>query len=111
MSGNRVLERYLGELVSRCSLILALYGRPHSTECAVSEHSAITTALRQGDVRNAVRLMDEHIGSVERRALLPDTQAAESDLGSVLSRYAGAIEARRRITTLKAAFKGKKAAR
>jgi DNA-binding GntR family transcriptional regulator len=28
MSGNALLRRYLGEVVSRCSLILALYGRP-----------------------------------------------------------------------------------
>ena len=27
MSGNRLLQRYLSEVVSRCSLILALYGR------------------------------------------------------------------------------------
>jgi DNA-binding GntR family transcriptional regulator len=111
MSGNRVLVRYLSELVSRCSLILALYGRPHSTECAVAEHSAIIAALRQGGVKNAVSLMDEHIGSVERRALLPDERAAESDLGSVLSRYAGAIEARRRLTPLTPTSKGKNAAR
>src|ERR1700748_3047158 len=34
MSGNRLLRRYLGEVVSRCSLILALYGRPPSPACA-----------------------------------------------------------------------------
>src|SRR3954454_13553839 len=28
MGGNALLERYMSELVSRCSLILALYGRP-----------------------------------------------------------------------------------
>jgi DNA-binding GntR family transcriptional regulator len=111
MSGNRILERYLAELVSRCSLILALYGRPHSTECAVNEHSAIIAALRQGDVKNAVSVMDRHIGSVERRALLTDVQTAESDLGSILSRYSDAIEARRRLTSLTPASKGKKAAR
>jgi hypothetical protein len=33
LSGNALLERYMFELVSRCSLILALYSRPHSSEC------------------------------------------------------------------------------
>ena len=46
MSGNRLLRRYLGEVVSRCSLILALYGRPHSADCAVNEHREIVAALR-----------------------------------------------------------------
>src|SRR5260370_4226448 len=38
MSGNGLLRRYLGEVVSRCSLILALYGRPHSADCPVTDH-------------------------------------------------------------------------
>ncbi len=100
MSGNRLLERYLGELVSRCSLILALYGRPHSSECAVNEHSDIIAALRRGDAETAIRLMDEHVGSVERRALLADHSGEETDLGSVLSRYAHAIEARQTAVAL-----------
>lgn len=94
MSGNRVLERYMGELVSRCSLILALYGRPHSSECAVNEHSDIITALRSGDADTAIGLMDAHVGSVERRALLDEAASVEPDLGAVLSRYAQAIVAR-----------------
>jgi len=100
MSGNRVLERYLGELVSRCSLILALYGRPHSSECAVNEHSELIAAMRRGDVPAAVHLMEEHVGSVEKRALLGDESGAEPDLGSVLSRYAEAIEAHKRAIVL-----------
>ena len=101
MSGNRVLERYLGELVSRCSLILALYGRPHSSECAVNEHSEIIGALRRGDADFAIRQMDEHVGSVEKRALLANVADAEPDLGSILSRYAEAIEAAKAAVPLK----------
>jgi DNA-binding GntR family transcriptional regulator len=93
LSGNKVLQRALAELVSRCSLILALYGRPHSSECAVSEHSEIIAALRKRDVAAATRLMDEHVGSVERRALIADSPRADSDLDEILSRYAQAIEA------------------
>ena len=94
LSGNRVLERYVGELVSRCSLILALYGRPHSSECAVNEHSEIIAAMRRGDAEAAVHLMDHHVGSVEKRALLADKEGSDLDLGAVLSRYGAAIEAR-----------------
>jgi DNA-binding GntR family transcriptional regulator len=100
LSGNRVLERYLGELVSRCSLILALYGRPHSSECAVNEHSEIIRALRQGDTKLAIRLMDDHIGAVEGRALLAGVADSAPDLGAVLTRYAEAIEANTGAVTL-----------
>jgi len=93
MSGNKVLHRSLAELVSRCSLILALYGR-HSSECAVNEHSEIIAALRAGDAKAAMRLMDEHVGSVEKRALLIDGSHGDRGLGEVLSRYKRSIEAK-----------------
>ena len=81
MSGNRLLQRYLSEVVSRCSLILALYGRPHSPECAVAEHREIIEALRRGDAKAASTLMDHHVGSVEERALIGESPAAAPSLG------------------------------
>ena len=30
LTGNEILSRYVNEMVSRRSLVLALYGRPHS---------------------------------------------------------------------------------
>ena len=97
MSGNRLLQRYLSEVVSRCSLILALYGRPHSPECAVAEHREIIEALRRGDAKAASALMDSHVGSVEERALIGEP---ELDLGAVLSRYASGIEKTKATTPL-----------
>lgn len=87
LTGNVILAGYITQLVSRCSLILALYGRPHSSDCAVNEHREIIAALRDGDVGTAARLMDHHIGSVEERALIGEAGAG-SGLGAVLSRYA-----------------------
>jgi DNA-binding GntR family transcriptional regulator len=87
LSGNALLERYLAELVSRCSLILAMYSRPHSSECAISEHSGLIAALKKGDLASAEHLMDEHLSSVESRALFEEELAAEPDLGSILSRF------------------------
>jgi DNA-binding GntR family transcriptional regulator len=87
MAGNSLLRRYLSEVVSRCSLILALYGRPHSADCAVNEHREIVAALRSGDADTAIRIMDHHLGSVEQRALLDQDRDAGFDLGTVLSRY------------------------
>jgi DNA-binding GntR family transcriptional regulator len=94
LTGNALLRRYLGELVSRCSLILAMYGRPHSSDCAISEHRDIVDALRRGDADCAIALMDEHVGSVEQRALLAETPNADADLSTVLTKYAGEVAAR-----------------
>jgi len=92
MAGNSLLRRYLSEVVSRCSLILALYGRPHSADCAVNEHREIVAALRAGNAEAAIRVMEHHLGSVEQRALLDQGRDAEFDLGAVLSRYADNLD-------------------
>jgi DNA-binding GntR family transcriptional regulator len=87
MAGNALLARYLGEVVSRTSLILALYGRPHSADCAVSEHREIVAALRGRDADTAIELMDHHLGAVASRAKLDQERDGQFDLGAVLSRY------------------------
>ena len=100
MSGNALLERYLSEVVTRCSLILAVFGRPHSSDCAVNEHSAIIAALRQGDAPAAIALMDAHVEAVAGRALLGGGEVATPSLANVLADYAGVIEAKRTTTPL-----------
>ena len=92
MAGNGLLRRYLGEVVSRCSLILALYGRPHSADCAVNEHREIVAALRGRNAEAAIAVMDHHLGAVEHRALLDQDRDGQFDLGAVLSRYAEALD-------------------
>jgi DNA-binding GntR family transcriptional regulator len=93
MTGNPLLERYLAEVVTRCSLILAMYGRPHSTECACAEHQQLIEAFRARDTVRAVQLMQEHLHGIERRALLPDVELASAGLTHVLSRYAAELAA------------------
>lgn len=90
LAGNPVIERYVSELVSRCSLILAIYGNPHSSQCGIDEHKTLIEAFRRGDEKSAVRLMDAHLSSVQERALMPEKKPVDQDLGSILGRYAGA---------------------
>jgi DNA-binding GntR family transcriptional regulator len=89
MTGNPVLTRYLSEVASRCGLILALYSRPHSSDCAVSEHRALIDALAGGDVDKAVALMDQHLEAVASRALIVARPDANRDIGDILAPYAG----------------------
>ena len=85
MTGNALLVRYVNEVVSRCSLILALYGRPHSSDCAVSEHRELLAALGDGDGERAAELMAVHLDAIASRALLV---REERDLGDLLTAYA-----------------------
>ena len=93
LSGNPVIERYLSELVSRCSLILAIYGNPHSSQCGIDEHKTLIEAFRRGDEKTAVRLMDSHLCSVQERALAPEKKPLAQDLGSILGRYSSSTAA------------------
>jgi DNA-binding GntR family transcriptional regulator len=88
LSGNSVLARYVDEVVSRCSLILALYSRPHSSDCSINEHQQIIDALRAGNSQAAVDAMDHHLKAVTDRALLSSTSDKHRDIRSILDRYA-----------------------
>jgi DNA-binding GntR family transcriptional regulator len=95
MTGNALLARYVSEVVSRFGVILALYGRPHSSECAVSEHRTIIKALRDGDVAGARAAMEEHLDAVAGRALIEVKPQRARDLGDILAAYADGAEAPR----------------
>jgi DNA-binding GntR family transcriptional regulator len=81
MLGNEVLAHMLTDLLSRSSLISLMYQSSHSAQASQDEHVAIVDALEKRDVRAAVRLMEQHIASVERNLHL-DPRAP--DLESVL---------------------------
>lgn len=85
LAGNQVIARFVSQVVSRCSLILAVHRRPHSPDCAVEEHRGIIDALRRCDGDAAAALMERHIGAVEERAAVEPPR--EVDVSEVLMRY------------------------
>src|SRR5262249_51398184 len=98
MTGNALLARFVSEVCSRSGLILAIYGRPHSSECAVSEHQAIIDALAATDPAAAAAIMDEHLEAVAGRALIQTTAAKRRELRDVLDAYAQlTVEARTKV--------------
>jgi DNA-binding GntR family transcriptional regulator len=70
MLGNEVLAQLLADLLSRCSLIALMYQSSHSAEHSADEHVAIVDALERRDARAASRLMESHLGNVERNLQL-----------------------------------------
>jgi len=83
VAGNQVLHAFLSELVSRCSLIIAIYDAPHSLPCANGEHDEIIDAIAAGNVAQAIALMDRHLLHVEQRLNL-DGVPNEVDLATIL---------------------------
>ncbi|RRS03913.1 GntR family transcriptional regulator [Aquabacterium soli] len=75
---NPILQRYLGELMSRCSLIVALYEPPGHAACEHDQHAEIVDCLARRDAEQAVRLMDAHLRELEQNVCV---EAAEADDG------------------------------
>jgi DNA-binding GntR family transcriptional regulator len=88
MTNSPILTRYVSELAYRCCLTLSLYGRPHSSECGISEHRAIIAALVQGDESKVMSLMHGHLDSVANRALVAPAPRRGRDLLDILAPYA-----------------------
>jgi DNA-binding GntR family transcriptional regulator len=83
LARNPILERYLVELVSRCSLIVALYEAPGNASCEHDEHGALVDCIARGDAEGAVRLMGDHLTTLERHVELRQHTGSPS-LGRML---------------------------
>jgi DNA-binding GntR family transcriptional regulator len=86
MAGNEVMRGFVAELVSRSSLILAVHARPHSAECAATEHRQVIEALRDNDADGAAIAMDNHLSAVEGRAYRAAANGPR-DISEILRRY------------------------
>ncbi len=83
LSGNALLQRYLLEIISRCSLIIALYETPGSASCEHDEHERLVNCLERGDADAALALMSEHLDGMEQRINL-NARRSEPSLGELL---------------------------
>lgn len=91
LTGSKLLIEFIIQVVSRSSLILARFGRPHSAECGIDEHIQLIEALKKLDVEAATHIMDHHLHAVEDRAKADDENDGP-DIGEILSRYISASE-------------------
>ena len=84
LMGNEVLAQLLSELISRCSLITLMYQTASAAEHSNDEHAGIVRALAARDEESAVRLMNEHLLSVEKN-LAFDRKVPSNDISMALS--------------------------
>lgn len=87
LTGSRILVRYVNEIVSRCSLILARFAQNHSVECGTEEHAEIIAAITAQDAERAISSMQCHLHRVQDRALLNPEDDRSEDVADILSRY------------------------
>lgn len=67
MAGNRTLQRFLRELITRESLVILAYEKPGQPSCSNHEHQLILEALARRDAAKAAKLMLQHLENVEGR--------------------------------------------
>jgi DNA-binding GntR family transcriptional regulator len=67
LAGNAILEQYLTELISRCSLIVGAYEPVGNAPCEHDEHTAILDCLEARDAEGAIAHMSAHLHSLEAR--------------------------------------------
>jgi DNA-binding GntR family transcriptional regulator len=83
IAGNTVMLSLLRELVSRSSLIIALYQARGASPCPPNEHEQLCTALEQGSP-SAVRLMQQHLEHVRVELNLVERTESDTDIRSLL---------------------------
>ncbi len=88
LTGSDILLRHMRELTSRCCLILSRFSRPHSSDCAVSEHLELIELLQGDDVEAARNAMTAHMRSVVGRALIRPVRKTSASIEDILASYA-----------------------
>ena len=83
LAANSILQRYLSELVSRCSLIVGVYEPPGNAPCEHDEHAAIVDCIEARDAPGAIRRMEAHLRELEERIETSRMQG-EKSLGQLL---------------------------
>jgi DNA-binding GntR family transcriptional regulator len=75
LAGNDVLSGFLNELISRTSLIIALYESPGAVPCSHAEHAEIMGAMKRRDAKRAAQYMDHHLRHIEAQIELSANHA------------------------------------
>lgn len=78
LSGNPLLHRYLSEIVSRCSLVVAIFQPPGNAVCEHDEHERVVGFLERGDVNRAQREMNQHLMELETHIQLVQEDSDQS---------------------------------
>ncbi len=82
--GEGALTRFLGGLISRSSLVIALYGRGPASACGHDEHSEFLEMLAARNGPRAAALMAEHLDHILSDLALSARPDAAVDVAEIL---------------------------
>lgn len=85
LSGSDFLFGTMRDLISRTSLITAVYRNTARFNCGPDEHAEIVEAIAAGDVEKASRLMERHLDHVESELDLREVRDMSHDLRAALA--------------------------
>jgi DNA-binding GntR family transcriptional regulator len=82
--GEGVLTNFLRGLISRSSLVIAVYGGSHAQTCGHDDHIAFLNALDERDPDGAARLMGDHLDHILGALDLAVRREGSVDLAVIL---------------------------
>ncbi|HYA74376.1 MAG TPA: GntR family transcriptional regulator [Roseiarcus sp.] len=82
--GEGALTQFLRGLISRSSLVIALYGRGPASACGHDEHLAFVDALERRDGERAAAAMAEHLDHIFGDLALAARSDAPIDIAAIL---------------------------
>ena len=85
--GNQTLTRFVDQLCSRSSLILAMYGHAGNLGCECGDHSQLIDLLQAGKSDQAAEFMGRHLDSIEASLSIDDAPEEAPDLRNIFSAY------------------------
>jgi len=86
IADQKTIEDFLRQLVSRSSLVIALYWRRRNALCESHAHHALLDAFRSGDAETAEELMKGHLVDLVSQLDLRDRAEAPVSLREALSK-------------------------
>ena len=86
IADQHTIEQFLRQLISRSSLVIALYWRRRNALCESNAHHALLDALRNRDGENAEDLMKGHLLDLYSQLDLRDREEGATSLRDALKR-------------------------
>lgn len=83
LSGNATLAAFVGQLCSRSSLILAVYGSAGHLGCESHDHDDLIDYLAEGDGEKAKAFMNNHLKEIEASLSIVEEEAVAPDLHQI----------------------------
>ncbi|MBE1202858.1 GntR family transcriptional regulator [Aminobacter carboxidus] len=84
LARSQILASLLRDLVSRTSLIMAMYQQKEIQSCGPDEHAAIVQSITARDAKKALAVMHHHLAHIENQLDLESDRVVARDLEDIL---------------------------